>query len=153
MMPKAFTSIDDGAAVAGTREVAELLRGTIVAAFRAIGFGVTEAEPMEVGRYIGFTPYANPARWAPTPIKLGHLARNLDMLIESRCPQPINLVHTALAVYVWMAMLRRPALSLPQSVFRLTRECRDEVRWLDERVRAELRLMRAVLAFIRGSRS
>jgi len=143
-----YLHLDDGAAMAANCALAELLRATIVAAFRAVGFGITEADPMEVGRYIGFTPYANPARWAPTPIKLGHLARVLDMLIDSCAPQPISLVHTTLAIYVWMAMLWRPALSFPQAIFKLTREHRDEVRWLDERVRHELRLMRAALAFL-----
>jgi len=134
--------------MANCSEVADRIRGLIVRCYEEAGFGVTVGDPMEGGRYIGLTPMRSPARWCPHNIKLGHLARLLDQLIASTRAVAVDLVHTTLAIYIWMGLLWRPCLSYPQRLFSFTRQHAGEHRWLDCSLRDELRYMRAALPFI-----
>ena len=60
----------------------------------------------------------------------------------------VDLVHTTLAIYIWMGLLWRPSLSYPQRLFAFTRELAGQHRWLDRGLRDELRYMRSALPFI-----
>jgi len=143
-----YLHLDDGSVMAGTVKLAEAVRDVIVAGFESAGFGVTVADPMNGGRYIGFTPWSSPARWTPTPVKLGHLARLFDLLLDTADWVPVDRVHTALSIFVWMALLWRPALSYPQEIFNFTRDHAGRMTWLPREVRRELRWMRGALPFL-----
>ena len=127
----------------GPPEVAAAVAGQL----ESLGFKVTREEPEQTGRYIGYTPSVVPPRWEPEATKLGHLSRLLRLLLETEWV-PVDVVHTAVSIYVWMALLWRPALSMPCHAFRFCREGAGFVRRLRPSVKEELYLMEGFLPFI-----
>ena len=141
-----YIHIDDVATLGSDRENTEELNTLLAGALRELGFTVSEDNPMEAGRYIGYTPCCSPAGWYPHALKLGHVLRALEYFGDGRL-HSVNALRTTLCVYIWFSLLWRGALSAPDRIFRFCRVHADRYRSIPSCVRRELRLMRAQLTF------
>ena len=73
------------------------------------------------GRYIGFTPCRSPLRVEPAHEEIGGLDRLLEWLLP-RDYVDVDVFHTCVSIYIWMALVWRPALSVLHASFNLVRE-------------------------------
>jgi len=141
-----YVHIDDVGVMAGDASLATVTRDEIAAGLRAVGFSVTTDDPSADGRFVGYRPVRYPPRWEPASDKLGLLVRAIDELLYP-APQPVCALRTAVSVFVWMAQLWRPAMSMVDQAFAYCRRYADRWMWLPAAIRRELRLMRAALVF------
>jgi len=142
-----YIHLDDFIFISYDEELAEEARGLVSLALRALGFGITEDDPMLSGRYVGYLPVAKPARWEPAALKLGSLARFLDALLDAWYVNTAD-VHTAVGIFVWLGLLWRPALSVVAATFRFLQNHAGQRRVVPMEVWLELRAMRDLLPFL-----
>jgi len=141
-----YVHIDDVGVMATLPSVAEAVREELAAGLRQLGFVVTTDNPTDVGRYVGYRPVSMPPRWEPSTEKSGLLVRSIDELLTSGA-KSVDAVHTALSVFMWMAQLWRPAMSMADKTFSFCRRNEHRFMWLPLVIRRELKLMRAALVF------
>ena len=110
-----YVHLDDFGFLGGDLDFVKDLRAAVRRELELLNFDVTDEEPEENHRYIGYDPQRYPPRWNPDPAKVGELSRLLDeILMHGRVAT--DIVHTGLAVYIWLALLWRPALSVASMV-------------------------------------
>jgi len=142
-----YIHLDDFIFVSREAALAEEAQTVVAKELQVLGFGVTLADPMATGRYVGYRPTRERPRWEPALVKLGSFARYLDKLLVMQYVNTAD-VHTAVGIYGWLALLWRPAFSVISVTFRFLEAYPRCRRTLPEAVRAELRAMRDLLPFI-----
>ena len=101
-------------------------------------------EASTIDRIVGYAPVARPATFRLPPTKLAMLYEAL-MFFVSRQWVEVDLVRSALGMWVWAALLRRETLSIPAVVFQFTRELAGTCSCWWPSARREVRAMAAVL--------
>ena len=94
-------------------EVAEEVRRVqlaVRAGLETAGFAAKENVLGDGERFVGLEFIRKPARWQPHRTKLGDLDRVLEIL-EAAHTVPVDLLRVTVALYVWMALLRREAMA------------------------------------------
>jgi hypothetical protein len=141
-----YVHLDDFGIMAKSHAIAEEATGLIAGRLQGAGFDVTRRIIGEGERFIGLTVRESPARWEPTPQRLGDLDRFLEYLLAAPTVLP-RVLHTAIAIYVWLSLFRREAMCIPHAAYRYLEQVNHR-RPLWRSVREELRVMRGSLALI-----
>ena len=94
-----YVHVDDCGVFGLCRGLVDRLRMAIRAELEALGFYLTEDDIMATGRYVGLAAQQSPPCWLPALIKLGHLYRLFDELLEAGYVD-VSTVHTALSIFV-----------------------------------------------------
>ena len=111
-----YVHVDD---IIIAHEVVALVRGAILVimtALEKVGFLVTCEMPGELLRVVGLQPSPDGLTLAPPQKKLGELDRALEFVLREKAVQP-RVLAILLGLYVWYALLWRPALSAPAKIF------------------------------------
>ena len=111
-----YTHLDDVLTMAGTQEVASALADIFQEALEDVGFVVKRRAIEGDEKYIGYCRTVSPARWQPSPRRIGDLDRALE-LVEYHAQPPVQLVEVVVAIFVWIRLLRREALSSLHALF------------------------------------
>jgi len=118
------------------------------AALEALRFIVTTGNAIDDRvPYVGFVACRRPARWQPAALRLGNLDRALEFLLTLSTVQ-VDLVHTVLGGFMWLAGLWRFAMAIPHAVYTFVRAHEGEEVYLWDSVRRELEMMRGILPFL-----
>ena len=141
-----YIHLDDFLFMGGDPPMVTQLWDAVVAELHALGFDTTGGPLPDGERYIGFCFDSRRCRWTPTADRLGTLDRCIEEVLLARVVD-VTVVHTLLCVYTWAALLWRPALSVPHSIYVFVRQSR---RWcpLWPSVRWELEVMRGMLGLL-----
>jgi len=141
-----YIHVDDFGFFSMIAGLGERARELVAVALRALGFQVTYDDPMRSGRYVGFRPVCQPARWEPSPLKVGGLSRLIDHSLQRSWVAAADL-HAIVGIFIWFGLLWRPCLSIPSELFRVLQLGHAFVRWTAA-LRQEARWMRDILPFV-----
>ena len=97
-------------------------------------------------KYIGYCRTVRPARWQPSLRRIGDLDRALE-LVECHEQPPVRLVEVVVAIFVWIGLLRREALSSLHALFSWIEVARRRRTVFWNSCRREITFMRASLLF------
>ena len=103
-----YLHVDDCGFFGKELDEVQALRAAYIAEGMRVGFTYTLEDAFTTERYIGYAPRRSPARWEPKAQKLCGLYRLLGHVLVDPWPS-VDLVQTALGVYVWMGLLWRPS--------------------------------------------
>jgi len=143
-----YVHLDDVAVISSSATLTGAICDIIKEGMETIHFVCTERWVTDTdNKFIGFSADRSPARWAPTPMRLGDMDRALEMLSQANWVL-VNFVHTVLSIFVWMALARRECLSIPQVLFQFTRDTTAQYRRLWPSARRELLNMRGALPLL-----
>ena len=142
-----YVHLDDVGVVSRDPSFCRVLRDAFKATLVSLNFVVTVDCPMTSGKYVGYLPRSLPARWEPATLRLGALVRTLDLLVQADTVNT-DILHSALAVFIWLALLWRPALSLPFHMFSYIRTYPHMTRPLPDSIITELKYMLGMLPFV-----
>ena len=128
-----YMHVDDTAAVACGRTVSaaqsrsSALMRKSAGALIATGFGVTDQRAAVEGqRIVGYEVEQSPARLRAPAVKALQI-RGAFYFLASRHDVAVDVLRALVGVWLWMALLRRELLSIPQAVFKLTNRHEGEV--------------------------
>jgi hypothetical protein len=120
-----YVHVDDTAAVATgstaqqAREEANSLMVRSADALTTVGFRVTDRRTAVYGqRIVGYDLEESPARLRAPALKCVQVRAALRFLHEQNVVD-VDVLRALVGVWLWMALLRRDLLCVPQSVFRL----------------------------------
>ena len=141
-----YIHVDDFGVISVSTEVCQIFALAIRRHLEATGFHVKYTPCSEVTRYIGLELRHTPARWIPAGERLAVISAVLCVLASRRWI-PLDAMRTALGQFVSLALLWRPALSIPQASYRFVNQCVGKAMvWPS--VRLELQQMHNVLPLL-----
>ena len=141
-----YVHVDDFGIISVATEVSQIFALAIRRHLESAGFHVKYTPCSEVTRYIGLELLSTPARWVPFGARLTVLSAVLQLLAHRRW-LPSDAMRTVLGQFVSIALLWRPALSIPHASYRFVQQpVLKAMLWLS--VRVELQQMRSVLPLL-----
>ena len=149
-----YIHVDDTAAItshsslAEARRLANSLMHESAEALVGAGFKVTdrrEAAPEQ--RIVGYIVEESPARLVAPALKALQIRGALLHMTQQRFVH-VDTLRALLGVWLWLALLRRELLSIPQKVFSFVNRCQGmTLAWWPTARRETLAMAKAVLAF------
>ena len=141
-----YLHVDDFGIIGTVAWACELLAQRMRMELELIGFDVKFTPCKDAGRYVGLEMRSQPAQWVPAGDRLAALDAGLGVMLN-RDWLRLGAFRTVLGQFVAIALLWRPALSIPRASYRFAlQECVSSKLWPP--VRLELWQMRGILPLL-----
>jgi len=142
-----YVHIDDFGFFSSCQYLAAWARDRVRRHLMKLGFTSTTSDLGGDEKFVGYSLQEEPTRWQPTMKRLGHVQRAIEEVLDDPAPQTAY-VHAILGIYVWMTLLRRELMSIPQNIYAYVTKYRGYRMQLWGSVRRELCAMRGALPLI-----